>query len=112
MGLGEVWEKILDFFLIILIVACFFSVIGANNSAVTANNYLNSVGETISNSNLNTKTIDKMKDEAKNNGYELDVTLYNSEVYGSRYAELKLTYKYEIPILKVDTTHYKTKTIR
>lgn len=110
--MGKVFETILDFVLLIICTISLICIIGANNNAIAANDYLMNAEAIISASNINQNVINDCIADAQNNGYTLDVTTYNEGHYSSRYATLKLTYDYEIPLLKVASTHTKVKIAR
>lgn len=109
--LNIIWEKILDFVLVLLIVASMFAILSATNDAISATEYVNEVEKIISESNISQNTIDYCINKATEDGYTLTVQVY-SESLIDRYAEIKLDYKYSIPLLQVNSAHSKIKIVR
>lgn len=108
----EVFEKIFDVILIIISVGCCLGTISANNSSIAANRYLSQITNKISAGNISENVISYYEEDAKKNGYTIDVNVVNEDIYGSRYADITLHYYYEIPLLKVKTEHLKTSTAK
>lgn len=72
------------------------------SQAVAADNYMESVSKTIMESNYSKAVIAKCQEEAKENGYVLDVTLQSAAKAGVKtYAEVKLTYFFEMKLFNV-----------
>lgn len=110
--MGKVFETILDFVLLIVCTISLICIIGANNNAIVANDYLMNAEAIISASNINQNTINDCIADAQAQGYTLEADVYNQSNYSSRYAVLTLTYDYEIPLLGIDSTHTKVKIAR
>ena len=110
--MGKIVETVLDIILLILCAVSLLNIVGANNNAISANDYASNVQAIISASNLNSEVITNCEEDARNKGYDLNVTIYNGASALSKYAGLDLNYDYKIALFGFETTHTKTKIAR
>ncbi len=70
--------------------------------AVAADNYMESVSKIILESNFSPTVIEQCKQEAIDNGYELEVNIKDAIKEGVKsYAEVELTYYFEIALFNI-----------
>ncbi len=101
-------KVILGVFLCIAIVFTNIGVISANNDANAAASYLEYVSNEITTSNFSQDVIDELVAEAaaEPNNYTLVVTPKGRDAAGNyHYAEVELTYHYQIKLIGLDSTH-------
>lgn len=83
----------------IVIVGSGMGVTTAFSQTVAADNYMESVSKMIVESNYNTKVIEACVEEAKTNGFTLEVSVQNATKAGVKhYAKISLSYYFEIPL--------------
>lgn len=69
---------------------------------VNSSYYFESVTAVIVESNYNENVIAQCVQEASENGYTLEVTVYGGTIPGEqKYAEFNLTYDFEVPLIKL-----------
>ena len=72
------------------------------SQAVAADNYMEAVSKVIVESNFSQTVIDQCKQDATENGYVLEVTVSDASKAGVKsYAEVKLTYYFEIALFNI-----------
>lgn len=77
-------------------------VIGVSADVAAAKEYKADVIAEIENSNFNPKVIEGCRQQARQQGYELDVSSYCYDPWSDRrIAEVELTYAYDIPLLGI-----------
>lgn len=82
------------------------------SQAVASDNYMESVSKVIVESNYNTNVINQCIQDATDNGYTLEVTVQNASKAGVKsYAEIKLTYYFEIKLFNIKQQKVQTKII-
>jgi len=80
--------------------------------AVAADNYMEAVSKVIVESNYNQNVIDECMQEAKENGYTLEVDVQRASRAGVKYyAEIKLIYFFEIKLFGLKQQKVKMKII-
>ena len=98
----SIWKTVLTFAVILLITAVGFTVTSANVDITVAGNYMETLSAVIKESNYSEKIISQCQQEAEENGYILEVQVYeNLEYFDSRYARLCLHYQYRLGLLRV-----------
>lgn len=79
------------------------SVVLSNTEETNANHYLDSASKVILESNYNQSVIDECCQNAADNGYTLQVTLYGDTKPGTKkYAQMKLTYTYSMNLFQYE----------
>lgn len=110
--MGSIWKTILTFAVIIVISALGITITLVNVDATVAGDYMEEVALVIRESHYNQQVIQECKKEAQENGYILEVDVYESaEHAGAGYARLCLRYRYRIPILQITDWKQKEKII-
>ena len=100
MHLDIVWKAFVGVLAAVVIIGSGLGVTTAFSQAVAADNYMESVSKVIMESNYNAKVIDACVQEAEANGYVLDVRVQNASKVGvKQYAQISLTYYFEIQLL-------------
>lgn len=80
------------------------------SQSVAADNYMESVSKVILESNYNETVIEKCIDEAAENGYALEVNVQPASKAGVKsYAEVRLTYYFEIKLFGLRQQKVQTK---
>ena len=112
MHLDIVYKAFVGVLAALVIIGSGLGVTTAFSQSVAADNYVEAVSKTIVESNYNTTVIDNCIDEAQTYGYTLEVTVYPSAKVGMKsYAEVKLTYYFEIPLFGIRQEKVQIKTI-
>lgn len=102
MHLDIVFKAFTGVLVAIVIIGSGIGVTTGFSQMVEANHYLESVSKLILESNYNSEVINYCMQEAKENGYELEVNLYQATRAGTRcYAELTFTYYFEIKLFGI-----------
>lgn len=110
--MGSVWKTILTFAVIIIISAVGITVTLVNVDATVAGDYMEEVALLIRESHYNPQIIQECIQEAQEQGYILEVDVYESGEYaGECYAKLCLSYRYQLPILQITDWKQKVKMI-
>lgn len=110
--MGSIWKTILTFAVIIVISALGITITLVNVDATTAGDYLEEIALVIRESNYNDGVIQQCVNEAVENGYILEVDIYeNAEYADTCYAKLCLHYRYRLPILQIADWKQKEKII-
>ncbi len=108
----SIWKTVLTFAVIILIASMGVSIISANVDITAAGNYMQQVSVVIGESDYSEEIISQCVREAEQNGYVLEVEVYDSPVYAEhKYALVRLKYLYRIPLLGVRQWKVKEKII-
>lgn len=98
----SIWKTVLTFAVILLITAAGVTVTWANVDITVAGNYMETLSAVIRESNYSEKIISQCQKEAEENGYVLEVQVYENPAYSvSRYARLCLYYQYRLGLLRV-----------
>lgn len=94
-------------FFIIVICVLGYGLILSSIVAGRAEDFASHASVQIGNSNYDKNVIKKIKEDAKNNGYEMKVDLRMiKNTKRVNYGTLKLTYPYELPILNIKEKHF------
>lgn len=108
----SIWKTVLTFAVIILITVLGITITAVNVDVTAAGGYLEEVSVVIRESNYNEEVIDQCVAEASSNGYILEVEVYESLEYAkSRYARVRLSYPYRLPVLNISDRKIKEKII-
>jgi len=110
--MGSIWKTILTFAVIIVISGLGITITLVNVDATMAGDYMEEVALVIRESHYNRQVIAECIREAEENGYVLEVEVYESTQYaGTCYAKLCLSYGYRLPILQIRDWKQKEKII-
>ena len=102
MHLDIVFKTFVGILASIVIIGSGLGVLTGFSQTVAADNYMESVSKVIVESNYNQTVIEKCKQEATENGYELAVNVYPAAKAGVKtYAEVELTYYFEIKLFNI-----------
>ena len=102
MHLDIVYKAFVGVLAALVIIGSGLGVTTAFSQSVAADNYMESVSKAILESNYSTTVIDACVDEAQTYGYTLEVYVYPAAKAGMKsYAEVKLTYYFEIPLFGI-----------
>ena len=86
-------------------------VLWANNQAIEASSYLNTVGDEISSANLRQNVIDSCVEQAAENNYLLTYEVYEDANGMRAYVVLTLSYRYTVSVAALSGWHQKTLTV-
>lgn len=112
MHLDIVWKAFVGVLAAAVIIASGLGVTTAFSQAVAADNYMESVSKVIVESNYNSNVIDALSQEARANGYMLDVIVRPASKAGvKQYAQISLTYYFEIRLFGLKQEKVQTKII-
>lgn len=96
----------------VVIIGSGLGVITGFSKTVAADNYMEAVSKVIVESNYNTNVINQCIQDAADNGYTLEVTVKNASKAGVKsYAEIKLTYYFEIKLFNIKQQKIQTKIV-
>ena len=110
--MGTIWKTVITFGVIIMITVLGMSITAVNAELTNASDYMAEVSAVIRACNYNQEIIQQCKTEAEQNGYVLEVEVYeNSELPGKRYAKVSLNYKYHFPFMQTDLWKKKVRII-
>ena len=111
-SLDIVYKAFVGVFVAIVIIGSGIGVITGFSQMVASDNYMESVTKVIVESNYNETVINSCKQEALDNGYVLEVNVQGSNRAGAKcYAEIKLTYYFEIKLFNIKQEKVRTKII-
>lgn len=112
MHLDIVYKAFVGVLAAIVIIGSGLGVTTGFSQAVAADNYMESVSKVIVESNYNQTIIDKCIQEASENGYTLEVELQPAAKAGVKtYAEIRLTYYFEIQLFHIRQQKVQTKIV-
>lgn len=98
----SIWKTVLTFAVILWIASLGISIISANVDITAAGNYMQQAAAVIGESDYSEEMISQCVAEAEQNGYVLEVEVYDSPVYaGHKYALVRLRYPYRIAMLGI-----------
>ncbi len=110
--MGSVWKVVLSFVLILMLTAVGMMITAANADTAAAGDYMEEVSAVIRESNYNEKVIDQCKKEAMENGYEVQVQVYERQAYGQcSYAKVILRYPYRLLVFQSEVWKKKERII-
>jgi hypothetical protein len=110
--MGVIWKTVLAFLVTVIIAATGISITKGNADMAAASHYLEEVSAVIRESNYNKEIVNACVNEAKKNGYELQVQLMGSgQKWTKGYAKVILHYEYKLPLLGVASQKEKQKII-
>ena len=99
MHLDIVFKAFVGMLVAVVIMGSGLGVMTAFSQSVEVDNYMESVSKVIVESNYNTKVIAACVQEAKENGYVLEVQVQRATKVGvKQYARIRLSYYFEIPL--------------
>lgn len=102
MHLDMAFKAFIGIMVAVILIGSGLGVIGGFSQVVVADNYLETVSKVIVESNYNVDVITKCTNEAKLNGYVLQVEVVRSVKAGVKsYATIQLTYYFEIPLFGI-----------
>ncbi|MBQ8519469.1 MAG: hypothetical protein IJ455_07720 [Agathobacter sp.] len=112
MHLDIVFKAFVGVLAAVIIVGSGVGVTAGFSRAVAAENYMESVSKVIVESNYNEDVIEKCIQEAETNGYTLEVDVLKATKAGVKYyAEIKLSYYFEIELFGLKQQKIQTKII-
>lgn len=112
MHLDIVFKAFVGVLAAVVIVGSGVGVTAGFSRAVAADNYMESVSKVILESNYNEMVIHQCMQEAEENGYTLEVDVRRAAKVGVKhYAEIKLTYYFEIELFGLKQQKVQTKII-
>ena len=112
MHLDMVFKTFVGVLVAVIIIGCGLGVTTGFSQMVAADNYMESVAKVIVESNYNANVIDDCKDEAMENGYNLQVELQRAIKAGVKtYGKITLMYYFEIPLFGIKQQKIQTKII-
>ena len=99
MHLDIVFKAFVGVLAAVVIMGSGLGVTTAFSQTVAADNYMESISKVILESNYNANVIEECIEEAKENGYRLEVWVKEATRAGGKYyAKICLTYYFEIPL--------------
>lgn len=107
----SIYKTILGILIMVLILYVGMGVLWANNEAVEASSYLNTVGDEISCANLRQNVIDSCVEQAAENNYLLTYEVVENTDGTRAYVVLTLSYKYTVSVAALSGWHQKTLTV-
>lgn len=112
MHLDIVFKAFIGVLAAVVIIGSGIGVTTGFSQSVAADNYMESVSKVILESNYNESVIEKCMEEAVENGYALEVNVQPASKVGVKnYAEIRLTYYFEIKLFGLRQQKVQTKII-
>lgn len=110
--MGSVWKVVVSFVVVTVITAVGIMITSVNADVAAAGDYMEALSAVIRESNYNEEIIQQCQKEAKENGYQLEVEVYEKPSYGQcGYARVKLLYPYRLPVFQTETWKVKERII-
>lgn len=84
----------------------------SNAAESDTNNYFESVSECITESNYSDRVIRSLKEDAREKGHSLEVTVYEKGIAGEKkYADIRLDYTYRVDLFGISIPKTKQKVV-
>lgn len=106
------YKVLVSFLAILILIVGGFALTNGISKEIEINNYFETISQTIAESDYNSDVIELCIEDAKENGFTLEVEIYDGGMYGSmKYAQVKLSYKSAITLFGVSFDRVKQKVI-
>lgn len=106
--MGIIMKAALSIIFMIMIAFTSISTIGASNEAEAADSYMQQVAAELQVCNFNETVYEKLKQEAEEFGYVLNMETVTDPYGDVQYAVIEMQYTYSMPILEFESTHTNT----
>ena len=107
-----VYKVLISLFSIILLISTGLSLTLSIADEIEVTHYFTSISEAIIDSHYSEVVAEKLIDEASENGYELSIQFFGSNVPGAyKYAKVSLTYDFQVKLFHISLTRTKEKII-